>query len=256
MEYSIHKKILPTFATAIFYTLMLAVSSQLNAQSSDGSGADEFVSIFDGKTMKGWKLYAKPKDITKNYWKVDQGAIVANTMSAKDHGAMFLFYEEELADFELKLKFQAYRNSPGNSGIQIRSRYTEGNVDGPQVDIHPPAPFRTGLLYDESKKYNRWIYPSKPSWKISPKEVINKATFYYSDDKPAWNELHIICKGTSVKTVLNGIVVTDFDGKGVLDDQIHANQNVGMKGKIGLQVHNKDEILIRFTDIRLKKISE
>jgi hypothetical protein len=76
-------------------------------------------------------------------------------MGDKSHGAVWLFYEEELTDFELKIKFQAYEDSLGNSGLQVRSRFYEGgDIDGPQFDIHPPAPFRTALLYDESDGYN------------------------------------------------------------------------------------------------------
>ncbi|MDO5968547.1 DUF1080 domain-containing protein [Flavivirga aquimarina] len=216
---------------------------------------NHFVSIFDGKTLEGWKVYGLPSDLEKNYWSVENGSITCNTMGDKDHAAVWLFYEEELTDFELKIKFQAYRNSPGNSGLQVRSRYYEGgDIDGPQFDIHPPAPFRTGLLYDESDGYNRWIYPSMPSPALKPEQANNKSTFYYSDDNPSWNELHIICKGTHIKSILNGTVVTDFDGKGILDDDIHIKQHVGMSGKIALQVHGKNELLIRFKDIQLKKL--
>lgn len=238
----------------VIYLSAIVLGTALPSYAQEGGGKTEdgFVSIFDGKTMNGWKLYASQKDQDKNFWTIGHGMITADTMATKDHGAMFLFYEKELTDFELKLKFQAYRKSPGNSGVQVRSRYRGKNVDGPQFDIHPPAPFRTGLLYDESEQYNRWISPSKPSWKISPQEVKHQAPFYYADDKVKWNVLHIICKGTSMKSILNGVLVTDFDGKGILDDEIHARQNVGMKGKIGLQVHNKDRILIRFKDILLK----
>ncbi|MEP3571108.1 MAG: family 16 glycoside hydrolase, partial [Flavobacteriaceae bacterium] len=89
---------------------------------------------------------------------------------------------------------------------------------------------------------------------LTQEQAKNKAVFYYSDDNPAWNELHIICKGTLIKSILNGTVVTDFDGEGILNDEIHKEQNVGMKGKIALQVHAKNELFIRFKDIQLKKI--
>ena len=74
-----------------------------------------FTQIFNGKTLDGWKIYSLPKDIDKNYWRVEDGTIVCNTMGDKDHGAVWLFYEEELTDFELKIKFQAHRDSTGNS---------------------------------------------------------------------------------------------------------------------------------------------
>lgn len=213
-----------------------------------------FTSIFDGSSLSGWKVYANAEDVKKNYWIAEDGTITCNTMGDKNHGAVWLFYEKELQDFELKLKFQVYKNSPGNSGIQVRSRYYEGgDIDGPQFDIHPPIPFRTGLLYDESDHYNRWLYPSKPDWNISAEDVENRATLYYAEDSPAWNTLHIICQGTHLKSILNGVVVTDMDAKGIIDDNIHKEQNVGMSGKIALQVHAGDEILIRFKDILIKE---
>ena len=214
-----------------------------------------FTQIFNGKTLGGWKVYATPDDVEKNYWKVNDGAIVCNTMGDKNHDHLWLFFEEELDDFELKLKFQAHRNSPGNSGIQVRSKYGEDrDIDGPQIDIHPPRPYRTGLLYDESDEYNHWIYPKTTGMGIPPAIANNQSTFYYSDDSPSWNELHIICKGTYIKTILNGTVVTDFNGEGILNDAIHLKQNVGMSGKIALQVHAKHEILIAFKNIQLKKL--
>ncbi len=59
------------------------------------------------------------------------------------------------------MKFQVYRDCPGNSGVQFRSRYDEtengGWLDGPQVDIHAPLPmaWRTGLIYDETREKRR-----------------------------------------------------------------------------------------------------
>ena len=213
-----------------------------------------FEQIFNAKTLAGWKVYAIPEDIEKNYWAVENGAIVCNTKGSKDHDYVWLFYEEELTDFELKIKFQAHRDSPGNSGIQFRSRFYEGgDIDGPQVDIHPPKPFRTGLIYDETDQYNHWIFPKTESFHIQPEQTSHKSTFYYADDTPSWNKLHIICKGNYVKTILNGTVVADFDGEGILNDKIHTEQNVGVSGKIGLQLHRKNAIHIAFKDIQLKK---
>jgi len=213
-----------------------------------------FVQIFDGKSLNGWKQYGKTEDLAKNLWQVHDGTIVCNSMEQKDHGGVFLFFEEELDNFELKLKIQAFKSSPGNSGIQIRSRYDEtGDIDGPQVDIHPPNPFRTGLLYDETDHYNRWLYPSMPNYKITPEIADNQAPFYYKEDGK-WNDLHIICSGTDIKTYLNGVLVTDFKGRGILNDKIHEQLGVGMKGKVALQVHTGHEIKIAFKDILLKKL--
>ncbi|CDF79635.1 conserved hypothetical protein (DUF1080) [Formosa agariphila KMM 3901] len=217
---------------------------------------DGFISIFDEITLEGWNVYNTKADTDKNYWTVENGTITCNTIGDKNHDAVWLFYEENLDDFELKIKFQIYKSSPGNSGLQLRSAYNPetGNINGPQIDIHPPGPFRTGLLYDESDDYNRWLYPNRPDHKLTPEDANNTSTSFYADESPAWNELHIICNGTHIKSILNGTVVTDFDGSGILDDIIHKAQGVGMSGKIALQVHGQNEILIRFKDIQLKKL--
>ena len=47
-------------------------------------------------------------------------------------------------------------------------------------------------------------------------------------------------------------MVTDFDGTGILDDEIHLQKNVGVYGRIALQLHASDELLIRFKDIKIK----
>ncbi|MDN5202238.1 DUF1080 domain-containing protein [Fulvivirgaceae bacterium BMA10] len=242
--------------TALHHMLLLCILLSYSIGLAQNKSHDGFTDIFDGHTLEGWRVYGKEADIQKDYWKVEDGAIVCNTMGDKQHGAVWLFYEKELKDFELKLKIQTPRDVPGNSGLQVRSRYypETDDIDGPQFDIHPSGPFRTGLLYDESDEYNRWIYPSLPDWNITPEQANNKATFYYADENPSWNDLHIICKGNKIKSILNGVVVTDFDGTGILDDEIHRKQKVGTQGKIALQVHGGDEILIRFKEIKLKII--
>ena len=73
-----------------------------------------------------------------------------------------------------------------------------GWLNGPQVDIHGPVPFRCGLIYDETENVQRWIFPSLPDWQIveeqAPKEALKTSLFYFEDDPEAWNELEIICE--------------------------------------------------------------
>ncbi len=65
-----------------------------------------------------------------------------------------------------------------------------------------------------------------------------------------------IAGGLKIKTFVNGNLVTDFDGTGILDDEIHLQKNVGISGKIALQLHAHDELLIRYKDIKIKTVSE
>jgi hypothetical protein len=57
-----------------------------------------------------------------------------------------------------------------------------------------------------------------------------------------------------VKTILNGVVRTDWDGAGVLDNASHAGRNVGRVGHFALQLHTGDQLRIRFRDIRIRSL--
>jgi hypothetical protein len=48
--------------------------------------------------------------------------------------------------------------------------------------------------------------------------------------------------------------VTDFDGAGLLDNDDHKAYNVGLKGHIALQLHQKDENKIWFKDIEVRDL--
>ncbi len=57
-----------------------------------------------------------------------------------------------------------------------------------------------------------------------------------------------------ITSALNGVTVVDYDGSGVLDDELHRKLNVGTRGMIGLQIHSNDELKLRFKDIRIKPL--
>mgnify|MGYP005835644149 CR=1 FL=1 len=211
--------------------------------------------LFDGKSLDGWVVKCKPADREKNFWRVDQGAILADSMGAKGHDYVWLATEKEYANFVLRLKFQAYKDSPGNSGVQVRSRYDEaaGYLDGPQVDIHPPGPWRTGMVWDETRGNQRWLWPPVPRGKWVNEKMANpKLAFFYGPE--AWNDLEITADGTKLEAVLNGVRVMEWDGSGVLDDAVHRQRQVGQRGVIALQIHKGDQLRIRFKDIAVREL--
>lgn len=221
--------------------------------------------LFNGENLENWIVQCAEEDKSYNFWSVKNGTIVVNSMGSTEHGYVWLQTNTEYADFELRLKFQSYRDSPGNSGIQIRSRYDanaqvenekgKGWLDGPQIDIHPSGPWRTGYIYDETRGQRRWIYPSLPDWRMD-KNTYAPDVFkhYYADEEPHWNQLTIIYKGNHIKTIVNGITISDYDGTGILDDKHHQKYNIADKGFIALQIHKNDQIKIAFKDILIKKL--
>lgn len=215
---------------------------------------DGYESLFNGKDLSGWTVKCRPQDAGKQFWSVENGVISCNSVGKKDHDYVWLVSDREFTDFTLRLKFQIFKGIPGNSGVQIRSRYDDEKfwMSGPQVDIHPPDAFRAGLLYDETKGVNRWICPSLERGNYNvPVEKTNPAIkLVYGDE--VWNELVIEATGTHVKTTVNGQVAADYNGEGVLNDSFHLEHKVGTTGHIALQLHKSDELKICFKDIEIK----
>jgi hypothetical protein len=210
--------------------------------------------LFDGQDLAGWTVKSKPADQGRDFWRVEDGCIVANSMGRPNHDYVWLVSDREFSDFVLRLSFQAYRDSPGNSGVQVWSRYDDqaGWMDGPQIDIHPAGPWRTGMIWDETRGSGRWLFPRVPPGKWVDQSMANPdLVFYYDNESPGWNTLEIRAVAATISATLNGVPVTSYDGAGVLDDAVHQAHNVGTRGHIALQIHTGDELKIRFKDIQV-----
>jgi hypothetical protein len=214
-------------------------------------------SIFNGRNLDGWTVKCKPEDKDKKIWFVEKGEIVADTTAYNKHDYVWLVSNRPYTNFILRLRFKAYKDSPGNSGVQIWSRYDDKAfwMHGPQVDINPPQPWRTGMIWDETKGVQRWICPNLPAGKWVDESMANKdMKFFYSDEGEGWNDLGIVARDGKIRVTLNGTIINDCDCSEILNDNIHKSQGVGSSGVIALQVHANDKLKIRFKDIRIVEI--
>jgi len=231
--------------------------------------------LFNGKNLDGWRIECREKDRAKTYWRAIDGAIECDTRGDKDHDYVWLLSEKEFGDFEFRCLVQTFADSPGNSGIQIRSRFLEhpekGHwLHGPQVDIHPPGPYRCGFIYDETWETRRWIFPPLPSAKSIPEwgpaewfwnhaggqrlgRPIKKSRQQAAPN--GWNTMHITARGPQIAVTVNGFPVTRFDGTGILDDAAHRSHQVGTKGHLALQLHGKNNLRIRFKDPQIRELA-
>lgn len=215
-------------------------------------------SIFNGKNLKGWLVKTKPEDSHKKYWNVVDGCIVANSMGDSIHDYMWLLSKNEYSEFEMKFRFKVCRGMKGNSGLQILSRYddSKGWLDGPQIDINPVAPFRCGMMWDETRDVRHWIYPwidRGKGW-VKPGQEINPVKIHYYDEDAQWNDVVVRVNDSHITCYMNEVLITDYDGKGFLDDSIHQKYQVGTKGHIALQIHIHDQVNISFKDLYVRKL--
>lgn len=219
-------------------------------------GAGDWIPLFDGKTLSGWHVSAKPEDRDKGFWQVRDRTITCDSRGRKTHNYVWLVNEGEYGDFELRLQVRGFRDSTGNSGVQVRSRYDEQALwmNGPQIDVHPSGPWRTGLIYDETRETRRWIFPSMKDARLDASYAPKGWKWRYADEGDGWNTLRIVCRGTKIQTWVNGVPAADFEGEGVLNDEAHRSHDVGLKGHVALQLHTGDDLFIQYKEIAIRPL--
>jgi hypothetical protein len=204
-----------------------------------------FVSLFDGKTLKGW-------DGDPVFWRVESGAIVGQTLTDRQpkQNTFLIWRGGSPGDFELKLK---YKLTGFNSGIQYRSvelpdiKYA---MKGYQADMDGQQTY-TGQIYEERARgflalrgqFNYVGAGGKPGLVSTLGDPAELKALIKGDD---WNDLHIIARGNTLIQMLNGRVMSML----VDDDTV----NRKLEGLIGIQVHLGPPMKIEVRDIRLKKL--
>jgi hypothetical protein len=227
-----NKKLLAPFTVAILL-LSLHCSS---------SGQEKWISLFDGETLEGWTVHSGHAP-----YRVEDGAIVGQAI--KNSPNTFLCTDREFSDFILEFEV-LLEDDELNSGVQFRSqiapqelvfvfRNDKGEyqpttipadrVYGYQAEIS--ANGGSGGVYDEARR------AMMPWW---PKEGSKESEAFKSKE---WNSYRIECKGDSIRTIVNGVVVSDF------------RDALSLSGIIGLQVHdvgdNPTPYQVRWRNIRL-----
>jgi len=208
--------------TCLLLVIALAGCAGLNETSSPPA-ADGFVSLFDGKTFAGWEG-------SKEVFRIEDGAVVGGTLSAKVAHNDFLCTVASYGDFELRLQCKLLGEN-ANAGIQIRSRRVPDHyeVSGYQADMGQQY---WGCLYDESRR-NKVLACPDPA-KIA--EVVRAGD---------WNDYVIRCEGKRIQLWLNGFQTVDYTEP---DDAIPQS------GVIGLQIHGGPPSEAWYRNIRIKPL--
>lgn len=184
-------------------------------------GKDQgWTSLFDGKTLNGWKRLAGSAD-----YKVEDGAIVGTTVM--NSGNTFLVTEKEYGDFILELDAKI-ESTVSNSGVQTRSHFDpsgnngKGKVFGRQMEIDPSERGWSGGIYDEGRR--DWLYPL--SLHPSALSLIKPGVYHH---------LRIECIGNEMRTFIDGrgiaMVVDTIDQKGFIGLQVHGITSEAQAGK-------------------------
>ncbi len=137
---------------------------------------DGWISMFDGKTLNGWKANNSPES-----WSVRDGAIVG------DGEASHLFWMvRECQNCEFKADVNI--SDGGNSGMYFRTAFGPGFPRGyeSQVNSTHKDPIKTGSLYRFKDIYEQLVPPD------------------------TWYNQHIIAQGNHIIVKVNGKTVVDY----------------------------------------------
>lgn len=177
--------------------------------SNHAAEAGKTVSLFDGKSFKGWE-----GDTNKSF-RIHEGAIVAGTMKAPIPRNEFLCTTRDYTNFVLTLKFKLVGEG-ANAGVQFRTRRIPNHheVSGYQADMGDPSWW--GCLYDESRR-NKILAKSDI-------QEVNKVL-----KRNDWNEYKIKADGKRIQLWINGQQTIDYT---------ETDANIDPAGVIAVQIHS------------------
>ena len=172
--------------------------------------------LFNGENLDGWKVVGEQE------WSVQDGNIVVKAVT-EENG--WLVTEREFSDFVLRFRF---RWMDGDSGIQFRSRFENGEMAGYQANLDANREFATGSLLE--LKGRQVLQESKYP---APRLV----------KKGEWTEYQISAIGNHIEIRVNGLKTAEMT-----DDE------GAKKGFIALQMSVNPGATIEWSNIRILEI--
>lgn len=196
--------------------------------SGPAHGEEKAISLFDGKTLTGWK---PAKEANAKYWKVVDGVITGDNDGKKVPTNTYLVTEKEYGDFEFRCKFRIsgdHQTGLINSGIQYRSLIHKGKMTGYQADIGKGY---WGDIYDEHRR-----------GKLVKGDTTELFKTLVED---GWNDYLIRCKGGKHELFINGHKTVEYE---------ETKEGIPHKGIFGLQLHSGGVAKVEFKDITIKEL--
>lgn len=206
------KKIIKGAAVAVLLAFCFSFS---------GTQKDDWIRLFDGKTLKGWKASENP-----GTFKVEDGAIVVDGPRAH------LFYVGPVKDHNFKnFEFKArVMTTPGsNSGMYFHTEYQENGWP--------------------SKGYEVQVNNSHTDWRRTGSlYAVDDVREAHAKDNE-WFTQHIIVQGDRVIVKVDGKTVVDYTEPDAADQQRISS------GTFALQGHDP-ESTVYYKDVMVKPLPE
>ncbi|TXI31226.1 MAG: DUF1080 domain-containing protein [Niabella sp.] len=205
----------------------------------------KWITLFDGKTLKGWHGFNKGKTPVKN-WVVENGALVCLGASEHDTGGDIVT-NQQFENFELEWSWKVDKGS--NSGVMYHV----------VEDAKYHGPYETGPEYQIIDDVN---FPGKlEEWQKAGADYAMNLPGKNKKLKPVgeWNHSKIIFNKGHVQHWLNGEKIVEFDAwtddwnKKKFEGKWKSYPDYGKakKGHIALQDHGNKAY---FRNIRVREL--
>lgn len=190
--------------------------------------AGEFVSLFDGKTLSGWK----------NPYEWGQIDIVNGEIHLTGEKKFFVVTEKSYSDFIFEGDI-LLPEGQANSGFMFRAHVEKNKVFGYQAEVDGDANRKwSGGLYDEGRRM--WF--ASPIKGSKESEAAFRARAGDAFKRNDWNTYRIECRGSHLKIFVNGVLTTDVE-----DDK-------DASGVIGIQHHGEKGQTYKFRNLRIQEL--
>lgn len=226
-------------------SLVVSMICTLAVADKPAASTDPDVTVlYGGGDLTGW---AGREDL----WSAENGEIVGRTSDENPiDGNTFLIWQGDQPDnFELTAQFKI---EGGNSGIQYRSKVVDEEkyvVAGYQADIDFTNKF-AGILYEEK---GRGILAQRGQTVTIDGDGEQSKVRFGDGDKLAagihpgkWNDFRVVANGNHLQHFINETMTAE-----VIDQQ---TEKAASKGVIALQIHQGPAMVVRFKNIKIRKL--
>ena len=207
--------------------LLAACSSQNKIKGTGDSNANnngKWISLFDGKSLDGWKESEGPS------FSIEDGAI--KVAGKRSH----LYYDGPVNNHDFKnfeLKLQVMTKPGSNSGVYFHTAFQQKGFPDKGFEVQ--------------------VNNSHTDWKRTAGlyDIKDTAATFVKDDE--WFELYIKVEGKHVITKINGQTVTDWtEPDGAVAPEGHPARVIS-SGTFALQAHDPKSV-VYYKDIMVKPL--
>ncbi len=196
-------------------SLLLIAVAAVRTYAADDEG---WISMFDGKSLDGWKINEKPES-----WKVADGAIVAH--GERSH-MFYVGQDEPFVNFEFQAEVMTQKGS--NSGIFFHTKFQDEGWPSQgyesQVNNTQGDPQKTGGLYNTVKVLEA---PAKDG---------------------VWFTQYIKVDGKHVVVKIDGKTVVDYTEPEDVQGTVRLSQ-----GTFALQAHDPGST-VRYRNLKVRRL--